>query len=137
MGAPPQAEAPSSLGARLPGTMSGELEDIRQQLAALTERVDGIEGLRAMDRDLANLKQRMDAQDFLLQALHVTQSNHTQRLTRIEAALGRVDTAPGRVDTAPGRVDAAPGRVEPEFRGKLDAIVAMLDRLEPAAEEQG
>jgi septal ring factor EnvC (AmiA/AmiB activator) len=127
MGGPPRAEAPSSLGARLPGTVSGELE----QLAALTERVDGIEGLRAMmDRDLADLKQRMDAQDFLLQALHVTQSNHTQRLTRIEDALGRVDTALGRVD-------AALGRVEPEFRGKQDAIVAMLDRLEPAAEEQG
>ena len=37
--------------------MSGELEEIRQQLAALTGRADGIEGLRAMmDRDLADLK---------------------------------------------------------------------------------
>jgi hypothetical protein len=76
-----------------------------------------------MDRDLADLKQRMDAQDLLLQALHVTQSNHTQRLTRIEDALGRVD--------------AVLGRIEPEFRSKLDTIVAMLERLGPAAEEQG
>jgi chromosome segregation ATPase len=107
-----------------------ELEEIRQQLAALTGRVDGIEGLRAMmDRDLADLKQRMDAQDLLLQALHVTQSNHTQRLTRIEESLGRVDQALGRVDQALGRVEI-------DFRGKLDTIVAMLDRLTPPQADQ-
>jgi hypothetical protein len=66
-----------------------------------------------MDRDLADLKQRMDAQDLLLQALHVTQSNHTQRLTRIEDTLGRIET---------------------EFRGKLDTIIAMLGHLIPPAE---
>ncbi len=66
-----------------------------------------------MDRDLADLKQRMDAQDLLLQALHVTQSNHTQRLTRIEDGLGRIET---------------------DFRGKLDTIVAMLDRIVPPGE---
>jgi archaellum component FlaC len=103
--------------------VSGELEEIRRQLAALTGRVDGIEDLRAMiDRDLADLKQRMDAQDLLLQALHVTQSGHAQRLTRIEESLGRVDQALGRV--------------EADFRGKLDAIVAMLDRLMPPASGQ-
>jgi hypothetical protein len=101
--------------------MSSELDDVRQQPAALTARVDGIEGLRAMmDRDLADLKQRMDAQDLLLQALHVTQSNHTQRLTRIEDSLARVG--------------AALGRIEADFRGKLDTIVAMLDRLTPPAD---
>jgi hypothetical protein len=96
--------------------MSSELEDVQQQLAALAGRVDGIEGLRTMmDRDLADLKQRMDAQDLLLQALHVTQSNHTQRLTRIEDSLGRVET---------------------DFRGKLHTIVAMLDRIVPPSEGQ-
>jgi hypothetical protein len=63
-----------------------------------------------MDRGLADIKQRIDAQDHLLQALHITQSNHTQRLARIEDALGRM---------------------EPEFRGKLDMIIAMLGRLTP------
>jgi hypothetical protein len=52
----------------------------------------------------------MDAQDHLLQALHITQSNHTQRLTRIEDTLSRVET---------------------EFRSKLDMIIAMLGRLTP------
>jgi len=68
-----------------------------------------------MDRDLAALKQRMDAQNLLLQALHVTQSNHTQRLTRIEDSLGRV---------------------EADFRGNLDTIVAMLDSIVPPGEGQ-
>jgi hypothetical protein len=43
----------------------------------------------------------------------VTQSNHTQRLTRIEESLGRVES---------------------EFRGKLDPIAAMLGRLMPHAD---
>ncbi len=105
-----------------------ELEDLRQQLAALTARVDSIEGLRAMmDRDLADIKQRMDAQDHLLQALHITQANHTQRLSRIEEQLTRVEDRLARVEQALGRLDA-------DFRGKLDMIVAMLDRLMPPAD---
>jgi chromosome segregation ATPase len=105
-----------------------ELEDVRQQLAALTARVDAIEGLRAMmDRDLADIKQRMDAQDLLLQALHVTQSNHTQRLTRIEERVTRIEE---RVT----RIEDTLGRVETEFRGKLDTIIGMLDRLTPSGD---
>ena len=87
-----------------------------------------------VDRDLADLKQRMDAQDLLLQALHVTQSKHTQRLTRIERGPGRLDAAVSEADAVLGRVEAVLGRVEADFRGKLDTIVAMLDRLTPPAE---
>ncbi len=101
--------------------MSSELEELRQRLAALTARVDRIEGLRAMmDRDLADIKQRLDAQDHLLQALHITQSNHTPRLIRMEEALAEVAATLSRMDG--------------EFRGKLDTIVAMLDRLAPPAD---
>jgi chromosome segregation ATPase len=100
-----------------------ELEDLRQQLAALTARVGSIEGPRAMmDRDLAGIKQRMDAQDHLLQALHITQANHTQRLSRIEERLDRIEDTLRRVET--------------EFGGKLDTIVAMLDRLTPRGDRQ-
>ena len=110
--------------------MSSELEEVRHQLAALSARVDAVEGLRAMmDRDLADIKQRMDAQDHLLQALHITQANHTQRLTRIEEQLTRVEERLTRVEQALGRLDA-------DFRGKLDVIVTMLDRLMPPAEGQ-
>jgi chromosome segregation ATPase len=136
-GAPLQPEALSSLGARLPGTMSSELEDLRQQLAALAARVDSIEGLRAMmDRDLADIRQRMDAQDHLLQALHITQANHTQRLSRIEEQLTRVEERLTRVEERLTRVEQALGRLDADFRGKLDTIVAMLDRLMPPAEGQ-
>jgi chromosome segregation ATPase len=115
--------------------MSSELEDLRQQLAALTARVDAVEGLRAMmDRDLADIKQRMDAQDLLLQALHVTQSNHTQRLTRIEERLDRIEERITRVEERLTHLEQAVGRLDAAFRGKLDMIVAMLDRLMPPAE---
>jgi hypothetical protein len=76
-----------------------------------------------MDRDLADIKQRMDAQDLLLQALHVTQSNHTQRLTRIEDGLGTMGGTLSRMDA--------------EFRGMLDVIITMLGRLTPPAREPG
>jgi archaellum component FlaC len=65
----------------------------------------------------ARLPGTMSELEDIRQQLHVTQSNHTQRLTRIEDRLGRVDEALGRVET--------------DFRGKLDTIVAMLDRLMP------
>jgi septal ring factor EnvC (AmiA/AmiB activator) len=101
---------------------SSELEELRQRLAALARRVDGGESMRAiMDRDQADIKQRMDAQDHLLQALHITRSNHTQRLTRIEDALAQTGVTLGRMDA--------------EFRGKLDMIIAMLGRLTPPAGE--
>jgi hypothetical protein len=103
--------------------MGSELEDVRLRRAALAVRAGAIEGLPAMmDRDLADIKQRMDAQDHLLQALHLTQANRTQRLTRIEDGLGSVD--------------AALARVEADFRGKLDTAVAMLGRLLPPEDGQ-
>jgi hypothetical protein len=71
----------------------------------------------------------LDAQDHLLQALHITQANHTQRLSRIEEQLTRVEQRLTGVEQALGRLDA-------DFRGRLDMIVAMLDRLMPPAAEQ-
>jgi len=76
----------------------------------------------------------MDAQDHLLQALHITQANHTQRLSRIEEQLTRVEEGLTRVELGLGSVGEALGRLDADFRGKLDTIVAMLDRLMPPAE---
>jgi hypothetical protein len=64
-----------------------------------------------MSGELDDVRQRMDAQDLLLQALHVTQSNHTQRLTRIEERLDRIDGALRSVDTALRSVGTALGRI--------------------------
>lgn len=55
--------------------MSAGLDDIRRQLADLTVRVERAEGLRAMmDRDQADLKQRLDARNHLSPI--VIQCNH-------------------------------------------------------------
>ena len=56
--------------------------------------MDSEAGLRAMmDLDQAALTARFDAQDHLLRALAITQSEHTRRLTRLEDGQQRVGQA--------------------------------------------
>jgi hypothetical protein len=72
--------------------MPDELNDIRRRLDALETRMDSEAGLQAMmDLGQASLTARFDAEDHLLRALAITQSEHTSRLTRLEGAVGRVD----------------------------------------------
>jgi predicted nuclease with TOPRIM domain len=100
--------------------MPDELDDIRRRLDVLESRMDSEAGLRAMmDLDQATLTARFDAQDHLLRALAITQSEHTTRLTRLE---GKVDRLEGKVDrledgqqrleTKVGRMEGTVGRVE-------------------------
>jgi predicted nucleic acid-binding Zn-ribbon protein len=73
--------------------MPEELDEIRRRLDVLESRMDSEASLRAMmDLDHASLVTRFDAQDNLLRALAVTQSEHTRRLTRLE---GKVDSLEG------------------------------------------
>lgn len=61
--------------------------------------MDSEAGLRAMmDLDQAALTARFDAQDHLLRALAITQSEHTKRLTRLEDGQQRLEGAVGRVE---------------------------------------
>jgi hypothetical protein len=77
--------------------VASELDDLREQLATDSRRLTAVEeqpsaeaALRAaMDTDQSNLTIRLDAQDNLLRALSITQSDHTARLGRLEAAMGR------------------------------------------------
>lgn len=79
--------------------MPDELDDIRRRLNALETRMDSEAGLRAMvDLDQAALTARFDAQDHLLRALAITQSEHTKRLTRLEDGQQRLEGAVGRVE---------------------------------------
>jgi hypothetical protein len=79
--------------------MPDELDDIRRRLDALETRMDSEAGLRAMmDLDQAALTARFDAQDHLLRALAITQSEHTRRLTRLEDGQQRLEGAVGRVE---------------------------------------
>jgi hypothetical protein len=76
-----------------------ELDDMRERLAALEARLESESGLRAMmDLDQATLTVRLDAQDNLLRALSITQSDHTSRLTRLEEGQRRQAEAIGRVE---------------------------------------
>jgi hypothetical protein len=51
-----------------------------------------------MDLDQATLTVRLDAQDNLLRALSIPQSDHTSRLTRLEEGQRRQAEAIGRVE---------------------------------------
>ena len=79
--------------------MPDELDEIRQRLDTLESRLSSESGLRAMmDLDQASLTMRLDAQDNLLRALSITQSDHTSRLTRLEESQRRLEDAVSRVE---------------------------------------
>jgi tetrahydromethanopterin S-methyltransferase subunit G len=76
-----------------------ELEEIRQRLDVLESRLSSESGLRAMmDLDQGSLTMRLDAQDNLLRALSITQSDHTSRLRRVEERLTAVEEQLTRVE---------------------------------------
>ena len=86
--------------------MPDELDEIRPRLDALENRMDSEAGLRAMrDLDQASLTARFDAQDHLLRALAVTQSEHTRRLTLLEDGQQRLEGGQRKLEGAVGRVE--------------------------------
>jgi hypothetical protein len=93
-----------------------ELDEIGQRLVALESQVNSEAGLRAMmDRDQAWLTTRLDAQDNLLRALSITQSEHGMRFNRIEERLSRVEERQGSLEVVVGRVEVG-----------VQAILALL-----------
>jgi len=65
-----------------------ELDELERRVAALEERVGMEAGLRAsVDRDLADLGSKIRATHHLVQALAITQSEHTNKLDHIIAIL--------------------------------------------------
>ncbi len=105
--------------------MPDELDEIRRRLDVLESRMDSEAGLRAMmDLDQAALTARFDAQDNLLRALAVTQSDHTRRLTRLE---GKVDRLEGKVDRLEGGQRDLQGAVARVEVG-LQTIITLLSR---------
>jgi predicted nucleic acid-binding Zn-ribbon protein len=100
-----------------------ELDEIRRRLDVLESRMDSEASLRAMmDLDHASLVTRFDAQDNLLRALAVTQSEHTKRLTRLE---GKVDRLEGKVDGLEGGQRDLQGAVARVEVG-LQTIITLL-----------
>ena len=86
--------------------MPDELDEIRQRLDSLEGRLNSEAGLRAMMYlDQATLTARLDAQDNLLRALAVTQSEHTPRLGRLEDGHRRLEEGHRRLEQAVTRVE--------------------------------
>ena len=107
-----------------------ELDRIRERLTALENRMDSESGLRAMmDLDQASLTVRLDAQDNLLRALAITQSDHTSRLTRLEEGQRRQGETLGRVEAGIRDIlacckAAGPGRISLAVSGPGNLLIA-------------
>jgi hypothetical protein len=102
--------APGEHGARRPLTdieddaMSSP-EELEQRIAAMGNRLGVESGLHVSgDRDLADMAQTLPAQQYTIQALAITQSQHNEKLDRHEQSLTAA-------------------------HGKLDRIITMLSRL--------
>ena len=91
--------------------MASELDDVREQLATVNRRLAAVEqqlsaeaGLRAaMDTDQSNLTIRLDAQDNLLRALSITQTDQHCPAGRLRQrwAESRAAFRPARMPWAP------------------------------------
>lgn len=67
------------------------MSDLERRVTELERRMDMESGLRASgDRDLADLTQRLRAQHHTIQALAITQSQHTEMLDRVHEKLDRI-----------------------------------------------
>ncbi len=85
------------------------LDDLEQRITAIEERLHMEAGLRASgDRDLASATAYLRAQSHLVQALSITQAEHTAALRELDEAV-----------TA----------LRQDHGAKLDRIITMLDRL--------
>jgi septal ring factor EnvC (AmiA/AmiB activator) len=103
--------------------MPDEPDEIRQRLDSLENRMSSESGLRAMmDADQASLTVRLDAQDHLLRALSITQSDHTARLTRLEDGQRRLEATTGRLEATAARQETAISTVE----AGIQTVIALL-----------
>ena len=73
-------------------------DSIESRVGRLEVTVETEARVRAqMDHDLSDLSVKLDAQGRLLQALHETQSDHTVRLTRLEAGQVKLEAGQAKV----------------------------------------
>jgi septal ring factor EnvC (AmiA/AmiB activator) len=107
--------------------MPDELDELRRRLDTVESRLDSESGLRAMmDHDLAKLTVRLDAQDRLLRALSATQSDHTQRLTRIEDRVGGLEVRFTGLEERFGGLEEQFGAIVERF-GRVEGTVSRVE----------
>jgi hypothetical protein len=89
----------------------GRLESVSDEHTEKFNHDDDLLG--SMDEDLSKLQVEFRAQRKMLQAFHLTQSDHTARLTRLETGVrkldGRVEKVLTGVQTIIGLLESAGG----------------------------
>ena len=105
--------------------------DLEERLTALEDRMDMESGLRAsIDRDLSALAMSLRSAHNLLQAVAITQSDHTKDLdlhTKMFKELG--SSVNRRFEEVNGRFDVVDGRFD-RMDGRFDEIVGLLKARE-------
>jgi hypothetical protein len=112
--------------------MASELDEIRRRqdifevrLTTLEVKVEAEARMRAaMDHDISDIKIEQRVQRGLLQAVAITQSEHSTRLTSIEGRLTGVEGELAAVKDRLGNVEHGLGNVQVG----VQTIIAILDR---------
>lgn len=108
-----------------PGDTSRRLDLVEQRLDAVETRINSEAGLRAMmDLDQATLTARLDAQDHLLRALAVTQSEHGTQLRKLASEQARLTEEQVRLTEEQVRTTGTLARVE----AGVHTIIGLLDQ---------
>ena len=100
---------PENLEARVTA-LENEMRIVRQDAAAARVLAVGA------DRDVADLKIKLDAHTKVLQALRETQLEHGERLSGVETRLDRVETRLDRVETRLSGMETRLSGMETEMR---------------------
>ena len=108
-------------------------ENLEGRLAELEDRVQLEAGLRAsIDRDLSTIATRQSAANHLLQALAITQAEHTATLSTQSETLGRLTTTVGEhsalLDQHTATLDQHTATLD-QHTAKLDQHTAQLDQI--------
>jgi hypothetical protein len=112
--------------------MASELDEIRRRqdrfevrLATLEVKVEAEARMRAaMDHDVSDIKIEQRAQRGLLQAVAITQSEHSAQLTSIEGRLTGVEGELASVKDRLGSLEQGQGNIQVG----VQTIIAILDR---------
>jgi chromosome segregation ATPase len=107
--------------------MSERQDAFDVRLTTLEEKFEAEASMRAaMAQDISDIKIEQRAQRGMLQAVGVTLSEHSARLSGVETRLDRVETRLDRVEDRLSNVDTRLGNVET----RLGNVETRLDRVE-------
>jgi exonuclease VII small subunit len=100
---------------------------IKYRVSTLEVTVQTEAWMRAqMDQHMSDLKVRLGVQHRILGALRETQSEHTQRLTRLEDGQRRLEAGQFRLEASTARLEAGQAKLEAST-ARLEATTAKLE----------